>query len=159
VPRPLYRSRQVLHALAPRIEPDAVAYAREVLSEAEARLFFAMERRDQRHALEVAGRLRENLDDRNVLVAALLHDCGKGGVPVWLRILNVLSPGLVGRVAEEGNAGWRGAAYRLRHHAELGAEMARAAGCADTTVRLINGRVEPDEAWKLDLLLAADDAS
>jgi hypothetical protein len=156
--RPLYRSRQALHALRPRIEDGELALARQTLSQAEARLFFAMERRDQRHALEVARRLREHTDDGAVLVAALLHDCGKGPVPLWLRVLNVLSPGAVRLLAAEGS-GWRGAAYRLRHHAELGAAMAREAGCGETTVRLIHGHIEPEEAWQYELLVAADDAS
>jgi hypothetical protein len=156
--RPLYRSRQALHALRPRIEDGELALARQTLSQAEARLFFAMERRDQRHALEVARRLREHTDDGAVLVAALLHDCGKGPVPLWLRVLNVLSPGAVRLLAAEGS-GWRGAAYRLRHHAELGAAMAREAGSGETTVRLIHGHIEPEEAWQYELLVAADDAS
>jgi hypothetical protein len=156
--RPLYRSRQALHALRPRIEDGELALARQTLSQAEARLFFAMERRDQRHALEVARRLCEHTDDGAVLVAALLHDCGKGRVPLWLRVLNVLSPGAVRLLAAEGS-GWRGAAYRLRHHAELGAAMAREAGCGETTVRLILGHIEPEEAWQYELLVAADDAS
>jgi hypothetical protein len=156
--RPLYRTRQVLHALRPRIEPTELDFAREVLSEREAALFFAMERRDQRHALEVASRLREHTDDHDLLVAALLHDCGKGAVPVWLRILNVLSPAATSSLAVEGH-GWRGAAHRLRNHAALGADMTREAGCTDKTVRLIRGHVEPEEAWEHSLLLAADDAS
>jgi HD domain len=156
--RPLYRSRQVLHALRPQIDPGDLDFAREVLSEAEAGLFFAMERRDQRHALEVATRLRRGTDDRTLLVAALLHDCGKGSVPVWLRILNVVWPAAMGLGAAE-SGGWRGAAYRLRHHAELGSVKARAAGCSETTVRLIQGHVEPEEAWQHVLLKAADDAS
>lgn len=156
--RPLYRSRQVLHALRPKIDPGELDFAREVLSAAEADLFFAMERRDQRHALEVAMRLRRGTDDRTLLVAALLHDCGKGSVPVWLRILNVLSPAATDLLAAEGH-GWRGAAHRLRHHAELGAVKARDAGCSETTVRLIHGHVEPEEAWQHVLLRAADDAS
>jgi hypothetical protein len=117
-----------------------------------------MERRDQRHALEVTTRLHVATDDRSLLVAALLHDCGKGSVPIWLRVLNVLSPGATRLLAAEGR-GWRGAAYRLRHHAELGAGMAREAGCSEMTVRLIDGHIEPEEAWRHALLLAADDAS
>jgi putative nucleotidyltransferase with HDIG domain len=117
-----------------------------------------MERRDQRHGLEVARRLRLGTDDRSLLVAALLHDCGKGRVPLWLRILNVLSPGVVDRLAAEGD-GWRAAAHRLRRHAELGAAMAQEAGCSQTTVRLIRGHIEPEEAWQHALLVAADDAS
>jgi hypothetical protein len=157
--RPLYRGRQVLHALRPRIRDGEVEQARGLLPENQSRLFFAMERRDQRHALEVMRRLRESTDDASILVAALLHDCGKGKVALWLRILNVLAPGLVGALATAGSRGWRGSAYRLRHHAEIGATMAEAAGSNPTTVRLIRGQVEPDEAWMHELLTGADDAS
>jgi len=156
--RPLYRSRQALQALLPRVEAGELELARGLLSEEEARLFFSMERRDQRHGLEVARRLRQVTDDMPVLIAALLHDCGKGRVRLWLRILNVLWPAAVARLAVEGER-WRGAAYRLRHHAELGATMAREAGCSETTVRLIHGHIEPEEAWQYELLRAADDRS
>lgn len=147
-----------MHALRPQIDAAELEFARELLSETEAGLFFAMERRDQRHALEVTLRLRAATDDRALLVAALLHDCGKGSVPVWLRVLNVVSPTTTRLLAAEGR-GWRGAAHRLRHHAELSAVMAREAGCSEMTVRLINGHVEPEEAWRHVLLVAADDAS
>jgi putative nucleotidyltransferase with HDIG domain len=156
--RALYRSRQVLNALRPRIEESEVEFARGLLSETELRLFLAMELRDQRHALEVARRLRLGTDDRSLLVAALLHDCGKGSVPIWLRVLNVTSPEAVSRIAANGT-GWRASAYRLRRHAEIGAEMAREAGCSEMTVRLIHGHIEPEEAWQHALLVAADDAS
>ena len=153
--RPLYRGRQVLHALRPRIDDAELAEARLLLSGHESRLFFAMERRDQRHALEVARRLKPATGDRSVLVAALLHDCGKGSVPVWLRVLNVLAPSLVRTLSRLGID----SARRLRHHAEIGAAMAEAAGSSPTTVRLIRGHVEPDEAWMHALLHHADDAS
>ena len=145
----------MLHALRPRIDGDALAQAQDLLSEHESRLFFAMERRDQRHALEVMRRLGESTDDRTILAAALLHDCGKGSVPVWLRVLNVIAPWAVKGLSRAGSH----AAYRLRHHAELGATMAEAAGSNPTTVRLIRGHIEPDEAWMHELLIAADDAS
>ena len=65
-----------------------------------------MQRRDQRHALEVYRRLRDaSVTDPSALAAALLHDCGKGAVPVWLRILYVLRPSLIDRIAREDAAG------------------------------------------------------
>ncbi len=157
--RAIYRSRQVLHALRPRLDDAGLRFAREHLGEPELRLFLAMEKRDQRHALEVARRLREQGTASNdLLTAALLHDCAKGGVPVWLRIANVLSPALVRRLAKDSH-GWRGAAYRLAHHIELSAEAAAAAGTSPIAVRLIAGKPHPDEAWMLPILIAADDAS
>ena len=157
--RALYRSRQVMHALAPRIDEGELAQARKLLSEAEAGLFLSMERRDQCHALAVLRRLRVESEERPLLVAALLHDCGKGRVPVWLRIAKVMAPWWLEWAAKPGDQGWRVAAYRLREHAEIGATKAEAAGCEARTVRLIRGRVEPDEAWMYALLCRADDAS
>jgi hypothetical protein len=158
--RALYRSRQVWHALRPRLDPAALALPPRLLSEGEQQLFFAMEKRDQRHALEVAGRLLDQgIDDRELLAAALLHDCGKGAVPVWLRIANVLSPGFVRSSGRPAIGGWRGAAYRLAHHAATGAQSAERAGAGPTTVRLIGGHALPEEQPRLRLLIAADDAS
>ncbi len=149
----------MLQALRPRVSDVELASVSDVLSEAEARLFFAMEKRDQRHALEVARRLREsNVEDADLLAAALLHDCGKGAVPVWLRILKVLSSRLLHTVASQGG-GWQGAAYRLAHHTSLGADLAGAAGASATAVRLIAGRPAPDEEPRAQLLRMADDAS
>lgn len=158
--RALYRSQQVLHALRPRLDAAELELARSSLTAEQAALFAAMERRDQRHALAVWRRLRLNgATDRDLWAAALLHDCGKGRVPVWLRVLYVLWPAAVRRLAVEGAAGARGAAYRLAHHAELGARLAEMAGSSPTTVRLIADRPLPAEEGLAALLTAADDAS
>jgi len=157
--RAIYRTGQVRHALWPRIDADELASVQEVLPDGMAALFYAMEKRDQRHALAVRRRLRERgVDDSDLLAAALLHDCGKGRARVWLRVLKVVSPGTLGRLAREGG-GWRGAAYRLQEHASIGARLASAAGASELTVRLIEGRVKPDEEGLQSLLLAADDES
>lgn len=157
--RAFYRVRQVRHALWPRIDAEDLAWARGVLSDSLSALFYGMEKRDQRHALAVARRLREQgVEDWEVLVAALLHDCGKGPVPVWLRVLKVLSPGALRAAAREGSD-WRGAAYRLQEHASIGARLAAAAGAGGLTQRLIEGRVATEEEVTLRLLQAADDLS
>jgi hypothetical protein len=158
--RALYRSGQVVHALWPRVKPDDLDFARRVLTDDLATLFLAMERRDQRHAIAVARRLQaQGVEDRDLLTAALLHDCGKGAVPVWLRVLKVLSPGLLQRLAQEQGSESRQAAYRLLNHAPIGAERVLAAGGSPTMARLISGRVEAGEEARLALLIAADDAS
>ncbi|MPZ49770.1 MAG: HD domain-containing protein [Dehalococcoidia bacterium] len=157
--RAIYRTGQVRHALWPRINAAELASVCEVLSDGTAALFYAMEKRDQRHGLEVTRRLRESgATGQELLAAALLHDCGKGPVPVWLRVLKVASPGTLRRLAREGG-GWRGAAFRLQEHASIGARLATAAGAGALTVRLIEGRVEPGEEPLQALLLSADDAS
>ena len=158
--RAVYRSRQVYHALWPRIDTNDLAIAAGILNPATFRLFAAMEKRDQRHAIAVVQRLwAMGADDPDLLTAALLHDCGKGAAPVWLRIAKVVSPGLVRCAGSQTSVGWRGSAYRLTHHAELGAVMARAAGASAGAAALIRGEAEPRHASALALLTAADDAS
>ena len=157
--RAVYRTRQVVHALWPRIPVADLDYARQLMTEAESRLFAAMQRRDQRHALEVMRRLRANTDHRDLLIAALLHDCGKGSVPVWLRVMHVAAPGFGRTVGRRDNPGWRGAAYRLHRHVEISARLVEGAGCSALTVRLVAGAPTEDEAHFAALLYAADDAS
>ena len=147
-------------ALWPRVDGWELLRAREVLGERASPLFLAMEKRDQRHALEVTRRLHERgVDDVELLQAALLHDCGKGEVPVWLRVLKVLSPGTLRRLGDERSAGWRGAAYRLREHGAIGARLAASAGVGAGAVRLIEGRILPGDESRWALLESADDAS
>jgi hypothetical protein len=156
----VYRVGQGLRALRPRIASDGLARAVAILVPAERDLFAVMDKRDQRHGIDVMIRLEGNgMADRDLLAAALLHDCGKGSVPVWLRTLNVLAPALVHLLARRGASGLAGAAFRLRHHAGLGAALAAAAGSTEATVRYIAGRVRPEEETKMVLLKAADDES
>ena len=158
--RALYRSRQVVHALLPRIDASDLAFARSLLTDRERDLFDAMERRDQRHAVAVLTKVRVHTEDHDVLIAALLHDCGKGAVPVWLRILKVVSPGMLTRLAHaDESKGWRYAAYRLDTHEHIGERMAREAGVAEGAVRLIAGQATPEDAWRVAILEAADDES
>ena len=158
--RAVYRGGQVWHALRPRIAPSDVSDVRAFLSPRLATLFFQMEQRDRRHALEVWTRLRgQDMTDVDLLTAALLHDCGKGSVPVWLRIAKVVSPSLVHLAGRQGSRGWRASAYRLAHHPELGAEAVEAAGGSRRTAAMIRGRVAPMDRGALALLMAADDVS
>lgn len=158
--RPLYRLRQVALALRPRVADADIEFARAYLSEGEMKLFLSMERRDQRHGIEVARRLIDGGDgEREVVAAGLLHDCGKGEAPVWLRSLYVLAPAVVSRMAREHGPFWREAAYRLANHVELGARRAAEAGSAPATVRLVSGKVEPHEEAKLRQLHQADGES
>jgi HD domain-containing protein len=157
--RAVYRSRQVFHAIWPRIAAPDLESARRILTAPQWRLFEAMQRRDQRHALEVMRRLRAQTDERDLLIAALLHDCGKGDVPVWLRVLHVVMPAFGRLTGKEGARGWRGAAWRLEHHEALTVRLVQSAGSSDRTVRFVAGACTPEEAWMAALLLAADDAS
>jgi hypothetical protein len=175
-----YRSRQFFHAMFPRLDAGHIDQARSILRDGEMALFLAMERRDQRHGLRVLHHLIDAGEtDRDLLAAALIHDCGKGRVQLRLRILNVLAPWAVealakaapsngasdrnlrGTTAVSPPAGpeLRAAAYRLVHHAHLGAEMARRAGSSEATVRYISGGAAEHERAKMSSLRAADDRS
>src|SRR5207237_3563540 len=116
------------------------------------------------HGIEVYRHVRaaSAADDRSLFVAALLHDCGKGRIALWQRVVHVLlgavAPGLRRRIAGSGGPAWRQAFYRLLHHPELGAEIVARTGADGDTVRMIREQesVTPDE--RLALLQAADEA-
>jgi hypothetical protein len=160
-PRPLYRSRQFLGSLRPRVDPALRDEALALLPERARALFESMMLRDRQHCLDVYRRLRdEGHTDSDLLAAALLHDCGKGEIALWHRVAFVLldsaAPARLRRAARPGEgASWRAVMYRCLHHEELGAQLARAAGCSERTMALIRGDDEP----ALAALYAADDAS
>ncbi len=162
--RAIYRGRQFFGALRPRIDAGLLTEALGLLREPERQLFEAMTRRDQQHCLEVYRRLRaQGHDDHDLLTAALLHDVGKGRVALWHRVAYVLlaagAPGLLARLAAPGEGrGWRQALYRCRHHAKLGAELARRAGSSPAAVALIGAEEVATDGGRLAALQAADDA-
>lgn len=89
----LYRVRQVLKALYPQITPEEIAWAAEILPPQGLALFQAQPQPEQRHGLDVALDLAaQGIQDHNLLMAALLHDCGKIKYPLalWERIFIVL---------------------------------------------------------------------
>ena len=162
-----YRVRQVLWGLRSEIalsDRDAVIA---LLSPAELGLFDAMEPSDRHHAVRtlrwldrrpaVAG--RPVAPGRDVRVAALLHDVGKGRLVLWHRVvyvlLGALSRGLLERLCRRGH-GARGALWRLRHHARLGAVLLSEAGSAPRVVELVARHLTPAgevrAAGDLDLL-------
>jgi len=162
IARARYRSRQFFSSLRPRVDTDLRDEALRLLREPERALFASMTPRDQQHCLDVYRRLRdERYDDRDLLVAALLHDAGKGHVALWHRVAFVLldaaASRVVDRIAAPGDgAGYREVLYRCRHHAELGAQLAAAAGCSEAVVALIRGDTKDGN---LAALSRADDAS
>lgn len=128
----------------------------------EARLFDAMSIADRRHGLDVVSSLRAmRVDDRDVLVAGLLHDAGKGATGVWPRVAWSLSEAWgpwVLRVAA-GLPGLRRGLVSLRDHAEASARLAAAAGCSPRTVELIRYQEAPRDPEFGELLRRADEAN
>jgi hypothetical protein len=131
------------------------------LTEAELRLFDAMPAADRRHGLDVVRALRTAgaASDRELLVAGLLHDCGKGP---RVRLAHRVAWSLGRRYgswilrAAERLPTFRFGLARLRDHATISANLARDAGCSDRTMLLIRNQETPiDDAGRL--LLAADE--
>ncbi len=165
VNRPLYRTRQFFVALRPRVNEAELNEASALLGERLMPLFLSMARRDQRHCLDVyRALLRTACRDQDVLLAALLHDAGKGElagarVRLWHRVAYVLlaaaSPRLLARLA-----GGRGGLAALHHHCERGALLAEAHGAPQEVADLIRRHEESDRRDpRLLLLRAADDSS
>ena len=162
----LYRVRQFVRASGAwlRSGEGDVTFAARYLSPPALDLFQAMPRHDQHHARNVCQTLqRQGHTDRDLLAAALLHDAGKSvgreaSVRLWHRVavvlIRVFWPGLLDRLAKDTEARWRQPFYVQVHHAAIGAEAARQAGCSDSAVTLIRHHEDPP-GQKLDPLLAA----
>ncbi len=130
LPRPLDAADQTI--LAAYLPPEGRA------------LFGTMSRNDQRHSLTVyRALLARGCDDADLLAAALLHDCGKGGgrVRLWVRppfvLLRVFAPGVLRWLSRDAAAWWRRPFYYAWRHAEVGADLAAAAGLSVRAVLLI----------------------
>jgi len=101
-----------------------------------------------------------------VLVAALLHDVGKGELRVWDRVAFVLLGAvdsrrgwaLRSRVAIEHGSRFRGALWRLEHHAGLGAQLLGASKPRVAWLVAHHTDLEPPSDADLALLMAADAA-
>ncbi len=162
--RAVYRTRQFIGSLRPRVDDELRDEAFGLLNEREQALFVSMTPRDQQHCLSVYRRLRtEGHEDRALLTAALLHDVGKGEIALWHRVVYVLleggAPGLLRRSASPGSGrGWRQTFYRCLHHPRLGAELAREAGCSEQVAVLIGTAADDAADERLLALHAADDA-
>jgi hypothetical protein len=125
-------------------------------------LYDAQPAGDRRHGLDVLASLRSaGTGDKDVLVAGLLHDCGKGrNVRLPHRVLWSMSRRYgewITRIFSPLPTFGTGLAG-LRDHATSSAELAEKAGCSARTVELIRNQEAPtDDAGRL--LLAADEAN
>jgi hypothetical protein len=156
-----YRLGQFRRALGAQPDAAALAEMRALLTPAQQRLFLQMAPRDQWHCIETLRLLPPALRaDRDVAVAALLHDAGKGYIRLHERVLFVLlgrAPWLLRRIARPGGRGLRGALHRSLTHAETGAEMALRASASARTAALIRGHHAPPPGDPAALALSAAD--
>jgi hypothetical protein len=156
----LYRFRQgfqYLGAVAPLTEAEYAEVARRLPAGAFL-LFQTMSPADQRHSLRVCqGLLARGHTEADLLAAALLHDVGKAGgrVPFWTRPAIVLGklclPRLLAWLAlpppllgERITPRWLRAISCAWWHAEIGAELAGAAGLSTRAVLYIRTHHQPN---------------
>jgi hypothetical protein len=139
--RARYRTQQYAKGIRPRVGPDEAATVRGLLTAAELALFLGMERRDQRHSLDLYRVLAAEGAPSTSLVAALVHDVAKEGLRDWQRVLFVLfeaaRPGLGRPLETEHGPDWRRSLWCLRHHARLGAERLAVAGSAARVIEIV----------------------
>jgi hypothetical protein len=133
------------------------------LMPAQVELFESMHRADRRHGLDVVAALRAAGHERSeLLLAGLLHDCGKGRrLRVWHRIAWSLVE-RYGRPVERLAMlapGFRAAFVTMADHAQRSAELALAAGVDPLTADLIRNQAEPTDDVLGRALLSADQAS
>ena len=133
------------------------------LSPTQRSLFEQMHPADQRHGLDVVAALRAGGHAQPaLLLAGLLHDCGKGrGLRVWHRVAWSLGEhyGAAIERSLERLPTFRAAFATLREHAARSAELAAAAGCGADTVELIRNQAEPTDQELGRALLLADQAN
>jgi hypothetical protein len=146
-----------------RVSSRELANLADWLTPAELRLFESMHRADQRHGLDVVAALRAGGQaDPELLLAGLLHDCGKGrSLHVWHRVGWSLSE-RYGRRVERGLLrlpSFRSAFGVMAAHAARSAELALAAGASEATAELIRHQAEPLDDERGRALLLADQAN
>jgi hypothetical protein len=148
-----YRVWQLWRSVLPhQVEQEDRAALEAILPAGGAkRLFAAMSGSDQHHSLMVYRALRaRGCTDAEMLAAALLHDSGKGSgrVPLWVRpavvLIHALLPGVLSWLAQNDRSRWRRPFYNAWHHADIGAELAAAAGLSPRTVLLIRTHHQPN---------------
>ena len=139
-------ARRFFGVLSARVEPSELSILDRYFSASERHLFLRMRIADQRHSLDLCGRLiRDGHSDPDLIRAALLHDVGKafGPLPLPFRVAFALC-----RMADSRLAAWLAHPDRpglflpfqiAGNHAAIGARAAEQAGSNSTVVRLIAG--------------------
>jgi HD-GYP domain-containing protein (c-di-GMP phosphodiesterase class II) len=145
-----YRIKQFYQALFPSISPLEKEWIRKILPAKAFSLFCKQALPEQRHALEVTKSLNNtsiSLDLRpkeyeNLLIASLLHDCGKSLVKfyLWQKIIIVLINGcpLLIKKYIVTKPGFLTHTLNIAHqHAKWGESLAKEAGLNEQICQLI----------------------
>lgn len=155
--------RQFVRHLTGNVRPAERAELAAWLPPAQVALFDSMHRADQRHGLDVVASLRRaGHADADLLLAGLLHDCGKGRrAGLWARVgwsLAVHYGGGVRRWVIR-LPGFRPAFATLDQHAERSAELLIAAGGSARAADLVRHQDEPVDERFGEALRLADQAN
>lgn len=154
--------RQTRRYLTARVSPPERSEVTRWLTPAELEIFDGMHIADRRHGLDVAATLRaDGVSDREVLVAGLLHDAGKGNTSILPRAVYALSAAYGAWISRAVGSlpGLAASLARLEAHAETSARMAAAAGCSERTVELIRWQDAPRDPEAGERLRVADEAN
>lgn len=155
--------RQFRAHLGARVGPEERVALSTWLTPRQLALFDGMHVADRRHGLDVVATLRAGgVDDDELLLAGLLHDCAKGPtVGVLPRVAWSLGEAWGSWVVTLTRhlPGFAAPLDRLRDHAELSARMALEAGCSARTAELIQNQSDPTEPTAGELLRLADEAN
>jgi hypothetical protein len=154
--------------MAARVEPAERAALQAWVPAPLLGVFDAMPVADRRHGLDVVASLRAagGGDDSELLLAGLLHDCGKStpdgrGVGLAPRVAwslgEIFGPGSI-RLARR-LPGFGPALDQLRDHAERSATILLAAGGSARTASLIQAQDQVPADLAGELLQLADEAN
>lgn len=150
----IYRVLQFIRAMFPHIDPKDVEWALKQLSPEASNLFLQQSPPDQRHAIDVAksiikARSPISIDDfKNLVTAALLHDCGKSVIflHLWHRVFIVLiqkTPNTLKERLENGHIIVSLPLKVDKRHALWGAQLTEQAGLNPEICQLIREHHNP----------------
>lgn len=166
----MYRAKQLMDALCPKVSQSEYTWLYKELSPEEAVLFTRQPLTDQRHALDVAYDIRSQIDSiqsdygpegyHNLLHAALLHDCGKSliALHLWQRIFIVLFdhfPAVIKKRIVGQRSPLDKTLIIYRHHPVWGKRLALRAGLSPDIQTLILNHHAPTSSLE-ELLYLAD---
>lgn len=149
-----YRVHQFLQAIYPHLDTSEISWALDNLPTEASSLFLRQSKSEQRHALDVAQSLMSEKNAltvsnfQNLLVAALLHDCGKSMVSInlWHRVFIVLMQkmphSLWSRLERSGSI-FAAPLKTASQHAFWGANLAKRAGLDPEICLLIHDHHSP----------------